>query len=192
MNVYRRYPARALFALTAAILVLVVGAASAFGRGTSAQADDQPDASGVSGMRGYTGSGGATAIGVSPPADGVGYASDMPMWCCGGGTGMVPGLTTSGQAVMDGQGQAARDAAIAEAVKDATTQANVAADAAGIQLGAIIDMQVSAMPYYYPMAKDIGGPVASSGTPGAESTKPDLAPDSYFGSVSVTMTWSLG
>jgi hypothetical protein len=191
MNVYRRYPARALFALTAAILVLVVGAATALGQGTPAQADDRPDAAGVSGMRESAGAGGATAIAVSPPADSVGYGVDMPMWCCGGGTGMVPGLTTSGQAVMDGQGQAARDAAIAEAVKDATTQANVAADAAGIQLGAIIDMQVSAMPYYYPMAEATGVPGASSGAPGAEGTKPDLAPDSYFGSVSVTMTWSL-
>ncbi len=191
MNVYRRNPVRALFALTAAILVLVIGAATAFGRGTPVQPANQPDAAGVSGMRGSTGVGGATAIAVSPPADGVGYALDMPTWCCGGGTGMVPGLTTSGQAVMDGQGQAARDAAIAEAVKDATTQANVAADAAGIQLGAIIDMQVSAMPYYYPVAKDTGGAVASSGTPGAEGAR-SVAPDSYFGTVSVTMTWSLG
>lgn len=189
MKVYRRYPARALFALTAAVLVLVIGAASAFGQGPPDPADAQPDAANVAGIQGSTGTGGA-AIAVSPP-DRVSYASDMPMWCCGGGTGMVPGLTTSGQAIVDGKGQATRDTAIAEAVKDATTQANVAAEAAGIQLGAIIDMQVSATPYY-PMTKDIGGTEATSGPAGADGTQPDLAPEAYFGSVSVTMTWSLG
>jgi Protein of unknown function (DUF541) len=191
MNVYRRYPARASLALATAVLVVVIGAATAFGRGTPSQANDRSNAAGVSASQVSIGTGGATAIGVSTSASSVGYGTAMPSWCCGGGTGMVPGLTTSGQAVMQGQGQDARDTAIAAAVKDATAQANVAAGAAGIQLGAIIDMQISAMPYYYPVAQDIGGGVVSSGTPGAESTKPGMAPD-YMGSVSVTITWSLG
>lgn len=58
---------------------------------------------------------------------------------------------------MDGQDPAARNAAIATAVQDAMAQANAAADAAGIQLGAIVDMQVSAMPYYYPMVGSTAG-----------------------------------
>ena len=173
MNVYRRYPARALFALTAAVLVLVIGAAAAFGRGT-------PPVPGK----------GTTAIAVSPPDAVVGSGMVAPTWCCGS-SGTVPGLTTYGQATMDGQGQAARDAAIAAAVKDATAQANAAADAAGIQLGAIIDMQVSAMPYIYPMAEDVGG--VSTGAPGSTGmAKPAPRPDPYLGSVSVTVTWSLG
>ena len=174
MKVYRRYPARALFALTAAALVLVIGAAAAFGRGT-------PPVPGK----------GATAIAVSPPDTVVGSGMAVaPTWCCGSG-GTVPGLTTYGQATMDGQGQAARDAAIAAAVKDATAQANAAADAAGIHLGAIIDMQVSAMPIIYPMAEDVGG--VSTGAPGSTGmTKPPQTPDPYLGSVSVTVTWSLG
>lgn len=192
MNVYRRYPARALFALAAAILVLVIGSASAFGRGTPSSSDDRADAGGVSGTRGYTGVDGVSAIAASPPDVAVGSGMAMPAWCCGT-SGVVPGLTTVGQADMDGQGQAARDAAIAAAVRDATAQANAAADAAGIQLGAIIDMQVSAMPYYYAMAEDSPGSVSPE-SPGDVSTKPAPAPapDMYFGAVSVTMTWSLG
>ena len=94
---------------------------------------------------------------------------------------------------MDAQGQAARDTAIAAAVKDATEQANAAADAAGIHLGAIIDMQVSAMPYYnYPMGAADVGSVSSSGAPGGTSPKTPPTPDPYLGSVSVTVTWSLG
>ena len=87
---------------------------------------------------------------VGRPDVAVSSGIAAPAWCCGS-SGSVPGLTTYGQANMDGQGQTARDAAIAAAVKDATAQATVAADAAGITLGPIIDMQVSAMPSYYPM-----------------------------------------
>jgi Protein of unknown function (DUF541) len=192
MNVYRRNPARAVIALAAAVLVLVIGAATAFGRGTT-PSSDPGSKGGVS--SGATGIGGGTAIAVSPPDAAVGSGIAMPAWCCGTSGGVVPGLTTVGQATMDGQGQDARDAAIAAAVKDATAQANAAADAAGIHLGALIDMQVSAMPYYYPigMASDVSGttPGAPGGTGGAE-TKPAPTPDPYFGSVSVTMTWSLG
>ncbi len=104
---------------------------------------------------------------------------------------MVPGLTTVGQATIDGQDPAARDAAIAAAVKDATAQATAAADAAGIQLGSIIDMQVSVMPYYaYPMMGAASG--SSPGSPGGGGgMEPAPVPDVVQGSVSVTVTWAL-
>ena len=188
MNVYRRNPARALFALAAAVLVLVIGAATAFGRGAT-PSSDPGSKTGVS--SGSIGTGGGTAIAVSPPDAAVGSGIAMPAWCCGS-SGVVPGLTTVGQATMDRQGQDARDAAIAAAVKDATTQANAAADAAGIHLGAIIDMQVSAMPYEYPIGIAADGSGSTSGAPGGMETKPAPTPAPYFGSVSVTMTWSLG
>ena len=137
---------------------------------------------------------GTVAVGRPDVAVSSGIAA--PAWCCGS-TGSVPGLTTYGQANMDGQGQTARDAAIASAVKDATAQATVAAEAAGITLGPIIDMQVSAMPSYYPMpmagttsGTAIGAAGSSPGSSGTGGMEP--APVQYFGSVSVTMTWSLG
>ena len=189
MNLYRRNPGRAVVALAVAVLVLVIGAATAFGRGSTPSSGAGAKGGASSGS---TGAGGGGAIAVSPPDAAVGSGIAMPEWCCGTAGGSVPGLTTFGQAVMDGQGQDARDAAIAAAVKDATAQANAAADAAGIHLGAIIDMEVSAMPYSYPIgiASDASG--TSPGSPGGAETKPAPTPDPYFGSVSVTMTWSLG
>ena len=190
MNVSRRYPARALLALAAATLVSVIGAATAFGQGT-APSDDPSDGGGVSGTTGSTGVAVGTVTTVSPPDIAVSSGIAAPAWCCGA-SGVVPGLTTFGQATVDGQDPAARDAAIAAAVQDAMAQANAAADAAGIQLGAIIDMQVSATPYYYPMVGATSGSGSSPGSPGGGGTEPAPAPDMYLGSVSVTITWSLG
>ena len=183
MQVSRRDPIRLVLAIAIAATVLVIGAAAAFGQG--APRSDQPaGGGGVSGISGTT---------VASPPDvavssGIGIAA--PAWCCGA-TGTVPGLTTNGQATVDGQDPAARDAAIAAAVKDATAQANAAADAAGIQLGSIIDMQVSVMPYYaYPMIGAASG--SSPGSPGGGGgTEPAPGPDVYQGSVSVTITWAL-
>ena len=198
MNVYRRYPARAALALAAAVLVLVIGAATAFGQGT-APTDDLSDGGGVSGsdgggVSGTTGSAGVgvgTAVAVLSPDVAVSSGIAGPAWCCGT-SGVVPGLTTFGQATVDGQDPAARDGAIAAAVQDAMAQANAAADAAGIPLGAIIDMQVSATPYYYPMVGAASGSGSSPGSPGGGGgTEPAPAPDTYLGSVSVTVTWSL-
>jgi hypothetical protein len=172
-------------AIAIAATVLVIGAAAAFGQ--AAPRSDQPvSGGGVSGMPGTT---------VASPPD-AGVSSDIgvaaPAWCCGT-SGMVPGLTTVGQATIDGQDPTARDAAIAAAVKDATAQATAAADAAGIQLGAIIDMQVSVMPYYaYPMMGAASG--SSPGSPGGGGgggMEPAPAPDVVQGSVSVTVTWAL-
>lgn len=139
-------------------------------------------------MTGSTGVGVDTPIAVTPPDVAVKSGIAAPAWCCGT-TGSVPGLTTYGQATVDAEGTAARDAAIAAAVQDATSQANAAADAAGITLGAIIDMQVSAAPYYYPMLGTVSG---SSGSSGSSGGGMEFAPDQYLGSVSVTITWSLG
>jgi hypothetical protein len=190
MNVSRRYPVRILVSFAAAALVLIIGASTAFGQGSAPSADPSEDAGG-SGSTGSTGVGVATATTVSPDVA-VGSSIAAPAWCCGA-SGAVPGLTTFGQATVEGQDPAARDAAIAAAVQDAMAQANVAADAAGIQLGPIIDMQVSATPYYYPMMGAASGSGSSPGSPGgAGGMEPAPAPDMYLGSVSVTVTWSLG
>jgi Protein of unknown function (DUF541) len=192
MNVSRRYPTRLVLALAAAALVLVIGAASAFGQ----QAAPSEDASGGGGgAPGSTGIGVGTDVAVSPPDVAVSSGMAMPAWCCGGATGSVPGLTTYGQATVDGKDLAARDAAIAAAVQDATAQANVAADAAGITLGPIIDMQVSAAPYYYDypmMGTATGASGSSPGSPGGGGMEPAPEPGMFYGSVSVTITWSLG
>jgi uncharacterized protein YggE len=86
---------------------------------------------------------------------------------------------------VNGQDTAARDAAIARAVQDATDQAQTAAGAAGIKLGAIIDLQVSAMPFFTPMMGAAGSSPGSSGGGTVE-------PMPYQSSVSVTITWALG
>jgi len=77
-------------------------------------------------------------------------------------------LTVSGPS-----SSAARDAAIAEAVADASDQAQAAADAAGIHLGAVPDMHVSAMAVVYPIEGTVtpnsGIAVGSTGSSGAGS-----------------------
>jgi hypothetical protein len=70
-------------------------------------------------------------------------------WCCSGTS--PSGLTVTGQASVRGQGKEARDSAITQAVADATDQAEAAAQAAGITLGKIVDLQVSSSGYPYPM-----------------------------------------
>jgi hypothetical protein len=178
-----------LIAFASAALVLVIGAATAFGQGSSGS-DDPSAEGGGSGSTGSTGIGIGIATTVSTPDVAVSSGIAAPAWCCGA-SGVVPGLTTFGQATVDGQDPAARNAAIAAAVQDAMAQANAAADAAGIQLGAIIDMQVSATPYYYPMVGASSGSGSSLGSPGG-GTEPAPVPDVYLGSVSVTVTWALG
>ncbi|MGH2578643.1 MAG: SIMPL domain-containing protein [Actinomycetota bacterium] len=133
---------------------------------------------------------------ITTTAEGSSIAS--PAWCCT--TGFVPGLTVMGQATIKDQGSAARDAAIAQAVADATDQAQAAADAAGIHLGAVLDLQVSAMAVVYPVVGTVGpnsgiavGSTGSSGegsAPGASGA--DATPDRYLGSATVTITWAIG
>src|SRR5207342_2780401 len=116
---------RILVTVIASALVLVIAAATALGQTRSS---DEP-------------SGSAQAPQSSAVA---GVAIAEPAWCCT--TGSVQGITVTGQATIKDETTAARDAAIAEAVADATDQAKVAADAASTQLGEVLDMQVSAMP----------------------------------------------
>lgn len=127
---------------------------------------------------------------LTPTPEGPSIASSAR--CCT--TGYVPGLTVMGQATIEDQGGAARDAAIAEAVADATDQAQAAADAAGIHLGAVLDMQVSAMAVVYPMEGTVRRRVDGSSGAGSEpgATGPGATPDRYLGSATVTITWAIG
>ncbi len=183
MNVSRRYPGRLLLALAAAVSALVIGAATAWGQ--TAPSDGPSTAGSAAGSSGSSGVSVSSGIGVATSTGIVSPTIAAPAWCCGA-TGSVPGLTVVGQATVDGQDTAARDAAIASAVKDATDQAQTAADAAGIQLGAIVDLQVSAMPFFTPMMGAAGG--SSPGSSGGGT----MEPEPYQSSVSVTITWALG
>jgi uncharacterized protein YggE len=134
---------------------------------------------------------------VTTAATTVGTSSALPVWCCT--TGSVSGLTATGQATIKDQGTAARDAAIADAVADATDQAQAAADAAGVHLGAVLEMQVSAMPVVYPMMESpySGSGVAIGSTGGASAgSEPGVSapvpPERYLGSATVTITWAIG
>ena len=196
-----------IMTVIACAALLIASAATAFGQTGSSHEPSGPAAQGPTGAGGS----GVTSSGTASNASGVGPVAAtttmpaevssiaLPEWCCG--TGPVPGLTVMGQATIKDQGSAARDAAIAEAVADATDQAQAAADAAGIHLGAVLDMQVSAMAVVYPMegtvSPDSGIAVGSTGgsgagsEPGATGTGV-VAPDRYLGSATVTITWAIG
>jgi hypothetical protein len=87
-------------------------------------------------------------------------------WCCSGTS--PSGVTVTGQASVKGQGKDARDSAITQAVADATDQAETAANAAGITLGKIVDIQVSSSGYPYPMTA--AGSAGAEGSAGASGT----------------------
>ena len=188
----------------ACAVLLIVVAATALGQtGPSHQpsgpAFGEPSGAGAPSVTNSGTASNASGIGpiaaIAPTAEGSSIASSA--WCCT--TGAVPGLTVMGEATIKGQGRAARDAAIAEAVADATDQAQAAADAAGIPLGPVLDMQVSAMTVVYPMEGTVSansgiavGSTGSSGTgsePGA--TGSGATPDEYLGSATVTITWAI-
>jgi hypothetical protein len=138
----------------------------------------------------------------------IGTPSMAPIgWCCPGST--PSGLTVTGQASVHGQSTQSRDAAIAEAVTDATDQATTAAKAAGLSLGKIVDLQVSASGYAYPYPLEAGG-TGSTGapmcrpsgcsqsgsgvacpasTPCAPSTVVPIQVESF---ATVTITWAIG
>ena len=176
MNPFSNVPRRIVVTVTVSALVLIVAAATALGQTRSSD-----EASGSAQAPRSSAVAGAT---IAEPA-----------WCCA--TGSVPGITVTGQATIEDESTRARDAAIAEAVADATDQAKVAADAAGTQLGEVLDMQVSAMPVVYPMIEAAPQPGVAVGSgssiggadPGA--TGPD-APVEYLGSAMVTITWAIG
>jgi len=199
-----KYPRRlVIMTVVACAVLMIVAVATALGQ--TSQAPSEPAAQGPTGA----GASGVTESGIASNASGIGSVAAIapmaegssiasPAWCCT--TGSVPGLTVMGQATIKDQGSAARDAAITEAVADATDQAQAAADAAGIHLGAVLDMQVSAMAVVYPMEgtvlPDSGIPVESTGSSGAGSepgaTGAGATPDRYLGSATVTITWAIG
>jgi hypothetical protein len=176
MNPLSNVPRRIVVTVVASALVLVAAAASALGQ---TRLSHEP-------------SGSAQAPQSSAVA---GAAIAAPAWCCVSGS--IPGITVTGEATIKDESTAARDAAIAEAVADATDQARAAADAAGTQLGQVLDMQISAMPVVYPMIEAAPQPGVAVGSgswsggadPGA--TGPD-APVRYQGSATVTITWAIG
>jgi hypothetical protein len=103
--------------------------------------------------------------GRTASAPGTGVASPLtpdPGWCCTAGNPL--GVTVTGQATAHGAGHAARAAAIASAMTDAMGQANAVASAAGITLGRIINVQISA--YYYPYPIPMGAASGAPGSPG--------------------------
>jgi hypothetical protein len=176
MNPFSNVPRRIVVTVIASALVLVVAAATALGQTRSSDE--------------------ALRSAQAPQSSAVaGEAIAEPAWCCT--TSSFPGITVTGEATIKDESTAARDAAIAEAVADATDQAKVAADAAGTQLGEVLDMQVSAMPVVYPMIEAAPQPGVAVGSgssiggtdPGA--TAPD-APVEYLGSATVTITWAIG
>ncbi len=176
MNPFSNVSRRIVVTVIASALVLVVAAATALGQTTSSDE-----------------SSGSAQEPQSAAVAGAAFAA--PAWCCE--TSRIPGITVTGQATIKDEGTAARDAAIAEAVADATDQAKAAADAAGIQLGEVLDMQVSAMPVVYPMVEAAPQPGvavgsgSSSGGVNPGATGPD-APVRYRGSATVTITWAIG
>ena len=192
MDLRRRTSLRSVVALVAAVSVLAVawGGANALASGTV-----RPNGAGTASTAGI-----ATGIALTPkgvPTDGA-----LPIaWCCPNGG--LTGLTVTGQASVHGQGTSARDAAIAQAVVDATDQAKAAAGAAGLSLGRILDLQVSAPPYAYPMGMEASGsgvsPPADGSSVGSGVACPESSPcppiampvrvESF---ASVTITWSIG
>jgi Protein of unknown function (DUF541) len=194
-----------IMTVVACAVLLIVVAATALGQTgpsdqSSGAASRGPSGAGAPSVTNSGTAANASGIGpiaaIAPTAEGSSIAS--PAWCCT--IGSVPGLTVMGQATIKDEGSAARDAAIAEAVADATDQAQAAADAAGIHLGAVLDMQVSAMAVVYPIEGTVspnsGIAVGSTGSSGAGSepgaTGAGATPDRYLGSATVTITWAIG
>lgn len=155
-------------------------------------------ASTVGSSSGASGSGSAIACPAIEGANGVTGCGGSPIvWFPPNGT--MPGITVTGQAVLNGSGPKVRDEAIRMAVADAREQAEVAADAAGVKLGQVLSMQVSGSGYPYPigMAADAAASTAVGvATPACAKDAPcppvivSPAPVQTF--VSVTVTWALG
>jgi hypothetical protein len=147
--------------VSAAVLLLAfwAGGASAAPKGAP------PVSSGVSGapLR-------DDSVIASPPSVGM---PSIGICCSGSGS---TGLTASGEGTVQGQGTSARDEAIAKAVADATDQAKAAAKAAGITLGPIVSLQVSASGYSYPYPVIEQGGTATGKAVGTNTTTGVIAP----------------
>jgi Protein of unknown function (DUF541) len=191
MSLRRRTSLRSVVALVAAVSVLAIawGGASALASGTG-----RPNGADAASTA-------STTTGIALPPREVPTDDALPIaWCCPNGG--LTGLTVTGQASVHGQGTSARDTAIAQAVADATDQAKAAAGAAGVSLGRILDLQVSAPPYAYPLGMEASGSAVSppaegssggSGVGCPESSCPPIAmPVRVESFASVTITWSIG
>jgi hypothetical protein len=120
---------------------------------------------------------GGLAASVGVPNRATSMISSMPTYCCPGySQGGAQGLTTYGQASVKGQDTAARDSAIAKAIADATEQAKAAAAAAGLTLGKIIDMQVSAPNFGYATGMTVSSGASISGATAKGVPIPPAAP----------------
>jgi hypothetical protein len=137
-------------------------------------------------------------------ASSISSATSYPVWCCSAGNPL--GLAVTGQATVRSAGPAARASAVAKAVADAAGQAKAAASAAGISLGRIINMQVSAPYYPYPLpvgaaagragsAPSVGGTLAAPGGSVSAVPCPDGSQCPGYPGVStyatVTITWAI-
>ena len=128
-------------------------------------------------------------------------AAAYPVWCCSGGN--PRGLTVTGQGMAHSANASARQAAIARAVGDARSQAAVAAKAAGVSLGRVINLQVSAPYYPYPLPMGAAGAATGSSAPGTAApganqpavdcpvNAPCACPAACV-SATVTVTWAIG
>jgi len=192
MDLRRRTSVRSVVALVTAVSVLAIawGGVSALASGTGRP--NRADTASIAG----------TTTGTALPPRGVPRDGALPIaWCCPNGG--LTGLTVTGQASVHGQGTSARDTAIAQAIADATDQAKAAAGAAGLSLGRILSLQVSAPPYVYPTgmeASDSGvSPPAEGSSGGSGVACPVSSPCPPIGMparvesfASVTITWSIG
>jgi hypothetical protein len=149
-----------------------------------------------------------------PAAESLKVSSCLDGYFVVGGDGRLQGVTATGQASVKGQGTQVRDQGIEQAVADAKDQAQTAARAAGVTLGSVIDIQVSApgYPYPYALGEGVSGEAVPSGKPvivpgtgpvatpclgtaycvapdPAKVSPPVAVPVETF--VSVTMTWSI-
>jgi hypothetical protein len=182
-----------------AVLMAGVGWATRAAPAQSASAGGSPAVASASGSSGNLGGAGTAIAGKS-----TALMAD-PVGCCWAGGPL--GLTVTGQATVRAAGSAARVSAIGKAIADAAGQAKAAASAAGFSLGRIVNMQVSAPYYPYPLAVGAAGGVAGNRT-GAPSTGssaaagasavpcsgPSRDPGYRCASTyaSVTITWAIG
>jgi Protein of unknown function (DUF541) len=159
------------------------------------------------------------AVGSATAATGASTLSPAGpfSWCCPDTSSR--GITATGQATVHGRGTTARDQAIAKAVTDATDQAQAAAQAAGVTLGAIQDIQISSPSYAYPVAEGApgfstgavpatvvpSGSASTSSAPGGNTSSgtavsacplarpcTGLMPAQIATFATVTITWSIG
>ena len=166
---------RTVAVAVSAVVILAAGWASAAAATTAAAPKQLDLASAFGGAR--------SSAGVA--ANSTSMISAMPAYCCPGySQGGPQGLTTYGQASVKGQGTAARDAAIAKAVADATDQAKVAAAAAGLTLGKIVSLQVSSSYFGYADGIAVGSGTATKGAP--------IPPGMETGPLSTRRLWPVG